>query len=139
MRSIRIRTLAAGTALALSAPLLAVQAAGAQAPAFNCQGLAITLDLSVDTDRFVDGMFLGTEGDDVIFGTEGNDRINGMGGDDVICGAQGIDRIWGGNGKDILNGGGDRDFLYGGANGNRQRPHERRRRRGPDLRRAWQA
>ena len=95
MRSLRIRTIAAMAALAISAPLLATSAAGAQgAPAFNCQGLAITLDLSVDTDRFEGGTFFGTEGDDVIFGTSGNDRIAGLGGNDTICGAQGIDRIW---------------------------------------------
>lgn len=90
---------------AILAPLLAMSAVSAQA--LTCEGVPVTVDLSLGQ--------MPTPDADVIAGTNGDDIIAAMGGDDMICGFGGNDIIWGQAGNDLILGGDGDDKLRGGA------------------------
>lgn len=62
-----------------------------------------------------DGVYGGTEGNDVILGSSGDDVLMGGDGDDRLEGGAGNDTLMGGDGDDILLGGAGDDLLIGGA------------------------
>lgn len=93
-------------AIVLSTLTVVPLPAGAQAPL--CQGLRVTIDMSVNG-----GNGNGTPGVDVILGTPGPDEIHGFGGNDTICAGGGDDIVRGGSGNDVIYGETGNDKLFG--------------------------
>ncbi|UTF50308.1 DUF5801 domain-containing protein [Desulfomicrobium sp. ZS1] len=60
-------------------------------------------------------VILGFSGDDVLMGGDGNDRLEGGDGDDTLMGGAGDDILLGGDGEDILIGGAGDDIMLGGG------------------------
>jgi len=102
--------LAAQVVLTITATLVAVAPAGAQAPEGFCLGL--TPNRAEELGFRVQ---IGTDGTDVLVG--GNttrDFILGLGGDDILTGAGAGDVICGGHGNDIITAGAGDDRVSGG-------------------------
>ncbi|AUT04546.1 endonuclease [Nostoc sp. CENA543] len=76
------------------------------------KGGTATASVSV-TIKPLDGVILGTPGDDNLIGTNGNDIIRGLGGHDTLRGGNGDDILYGGDGNDLLDGGNGNDIVYG--------------------------
>jgi VCBS repeat-containing protein len=60
-------------------------------------------------------VILGSSGDDVLKGGDGNDHLEGGAGNDTLIGGAGDDILLGGEGSDRLEGGAGNDTLMGGA------------------------
>ena len=65
---------------------------------------------------FVEGVEVGTEGDDALDGGFGNNTMLGMGGNDAMDGGWGNDKMFGGAGSDKMQGGFGHDEMRGGLN-----------------------
>ena len=99
----------------LATVVAVAQPAGAQDAAPTCAGQEATVTATED------GVFEGTDGNDVIIGTPGDDTINGGAGNDIICGLGGADTITGGSGSDIINGDNGADVIAGNLGNDRIR------------------